>query len=160
MRHPMRHPKRLERFLAVLAVSALAFALTGVAFGGVARQAKTTRVTVTFTDQKLAVSASGLQAGTTTFVVVNRGRKRHILTITGPGLKGAQTPKLAAGASATLTVTLRSGAYMLSDPIGLGTYNVHWLQIVPATVVSARGDGSVVAPPVVAPPMCGGSFTP
>jgi hypothetical protein len=121
-------------------------------------QAAATKVTVTFSDSKLAISKLNLQAGLTTFVVVNRGKKRHELAISGPGLKSASTPKLAPGSTAKLTVTLKAGAYMLADPIGLGEYNVRFLDIVPAAVVSAKGDASVVNTSTIPAGMCGTGY--
>ena len=81
-----------------------------------------------------------LEAGTTTFLVVNKGKKHHALAISGPGLKSAHTPKLAPGAHRRLTVKLKAGAYMLADPFGLGDYNVRFLSIAPAAVVTAKGE--------------------
>src|SRR5712691_7133919 len=132
----MKHARRMARPSAVIAAFGLVFGLPGVAFAGVARHGIAAKVTVTFTDTKLVVSRGGLEAGTATFVLVNNGQKLHVLTIRGPGLKGVRTRKVAAGRTATLTVTLRTGAYMLSDPAGLGTSNVRWLVVSPATVVS------------------------
>ena len=130
---------------ALIAVFVIALGMTGVASAGVARQVTAAKVTVTFTDTKLVLSQSGLQAGTATFVVVNKGQKLHVLTINGPGLKGVRTRNVAVGRSATLTVTLLTGAYMLSDPVGLGTTNVRWLVVSPAK--PASGNGRTGAPP-------------
>ncbi len=140
----MRHSRRMYRSNAVIAVSVVALGLPGVALAGVARQAAA-KVTVTFTDTKFGVSVGSLQAGTATFVVVNQSHKLQVLAITGPGLRGVRTPKLAAGRSATLTVTLRTGAYMLSDPVGPGMSTVRWLVVNPAAVVT--GNSRVVTPP-------------
>jgi len=140
----MRQVRRIIRTSTGVAILVLALGLTGVAFAGVARQVTAAKVTVTFTDTKLVLSQSGLQAGTATFFVVNKGQKLHVLTISGPGLKGVRTRKVAVGGSATLTVTLLTGAYMLSDPVGLGTTNVRWLVVSPVKAVS--GDGRAVAP--------------
>jgi hypothetical protein len=161
--HPSRHPSKIERFLApIAAVALVAVCLTSLALAGVARQTspKVAKVTVTFTDTTLRVSAANPQSGTTTFVVLNKGKKHHVLAITGPGLTGTRTAKLSAGGHATLTVKLRPGAYVLSDPVGLGVYNVQFLNVVRAAVVSSSGNSSVVNPPVELPPMCGGTFTP
>jgi hypothetical protein len=127
-----------------------------------ARSQQTTvaNVTVTFTDTSLRVSAITRDAGMTTFVVLNKGKKRHVLAIEGPGLKGVQTSKLAAGGSVTLTVKLRPGSYVLSDPVGLGVYTVQFLSVLPAGAVSGKGNTNVVAPPVEPPPMCGQYYTP
>jgi hypothetical protein len=120
----------------VLVVLVLAFGLTGVAFAGVTHLS----VTVTVTDTTLGISPAGLQAGIATFVVVNGGQKPHALAIVGPGLRNVHTPKLATGKRATLTVTLRTGAYVLSDPFS--TSNSHWLVVGPASVVRSSGKSS------------------
>jgi hypothetical protein len=137
----MRHSRKMGGLGAVTAVWVLALGLAGVGFAGTARHVIVAKVTVTFTDAKLTVYPGGLRAGTATFVVVNKGQKLHVLAITGPGLKGVRTPKLAAGKSATLTVKLRTGAYMLSDPIGIGSLKTSWLMVNPSSSVSS-GPGS------------------
>jgi len=125
-------------WLSVL-VGAFVLALgTGVASARVARHAIATKVTVTFTDKKFVISPADLQAGTARFVVVNKGQKPHALAIVGPGLNGPRrTPKLAAGKSATLTVTLKMGAYVLSDAVA--KLSGHWLVVGPASVVNGSG---------------------
>ncbi len=155
----MRHPSRVSRAAAVTAFAAVALGVTGVAPAGVAHHASAVKVTVTLTDSRLRVSPTGLQAGAATFVVVNRGKRLHFMAIAGPGLNKARTPKLAPGRSARLTVTLKKGSYMLtlSNPIGLGMSSTHWLQVIPATVVSANASSSVVqATPGNTDPICGG----
>jgi hypothetical protein len=107
---------------------------------------------VTLSDSRLAVSRATLQAGKATFVVVNNGKRPHVLAIGGPGLKGVRTPKLTAGKTAKLTVNLRTGAYMLSDPVG-GAAS-HWLVVGPATTVTSQGNRtSDGAPRMVEPGM-------
>jgi hypothetical protein len=149
-----------RRFAVLLVASVVALELGGVASAGVARHATASTVTVTFTDTTLRVSPVSPESGRTTFVVFNKGKKHHLLAITGPGIKNVRTAKLAPGGRGTLTVTLRAGAYVLSDPIGLGAYNVQFLDIVPAADVTATGVSSVVSPPVTPPPMCGSYLTP
>lgn len=134
---------RMSRPGVLLALLVLALGPTGVASAGVSRShAATVEVKVTFTDTKLVLSRSSLQAGSATFVVVNTGRKPHRLAITGPGLRDAQTPKLAGGKSATITVTLRMGSYMLGDLVGLGKATARWLVVGPATQVTSTGQHS------------------
>ncbi len=125
---------------------ALAFGLgvTGAAVADATRHSVAATVTVTFTDTRLVVSRGSLETGTVTFVVINRGRKLHMLAIEGPGLNGARTQKVAAGRSARLTLTLLTGAYSLSDPAGLGPSVVRWLVVSPATRVS--GSQRVIVP--------------
>ena len=117
-------------------------------------------VTVTFTDTTFRLSSASLESGATTFVVVNHGKRRHVFTIKGPGVNGMHTATLAAGQSAKLTVQLRAGAYVLSDPVGLGAYNVQFLDVVRSAVLTGTGGTNVVAPPVTPPPMCGATYTP
>ena len=149
----------ISRLLVLGVVSALALAVTGIAPARSTQHA-VSKVTVTFTDSSLRASPTTPGSGVTTFVVVNRGKKVHALTVKGPGVKGVHSAKVAAGRSATLTVTLKAGAYVLSDPAGLGEYNVLFLDVIKAASLTAKGDGSVVAPPVDPPPMCGQYYTP
>lgn len=134
--------RRTPRAIAALALFCLAGAvIVGSASAARARATSATQVRVTLTDARLAVSRTGLQAGAATFVVVNRGHKRHALAITGPGLRKVRTPELASGRRAKLTVTLRTGAYALLDPSG--SSRVSWLVVSPANVVHASGTSSV-----------------
>ena len=81
-----------------------------------------------------------LQSGTTTFVVRNTGKKSHVFAISGPGVKRARTRALlSAGKSAMLTVNLRTGSYMLSDPVGLGPYSVEYVNVIRAGRSRRRG---------------------
>jgi hypothetical protein len=128
----------------VIAVFGLALAgllLAGSASAARTRQTSVTEVRVTLSDGRLAVSRTGLQAGATTFVVVNKGHKRHALAITGPGLRKVRTPDLPTGRRAKLTVTLRKGAYALVDPSR--TSSMRWLVVTPANAVHASGTSSV-----------------
>lgn len=156
----MRKPGGIRRAPALTAAAVLlALVVSGVAYGE-RNAASAAKVTVTFTDRSLRVAPTTPSSGTTTFLVVNRGRKAHALLVKGPGLRGSRTAAVAAGGSARLTVTLRPGAYVLSDPVGLGQYNVMFLDVIPAATVGAKGDANRVAPPVDLPPMCGVTYTP
>jgi hypothetical protein len=152
----------MSRLHALLAASLLALGVTGIAFAASrsGRDATVLKVTVTFTDSTLRASPTTPGAGATTFVVHNKGRKVHALLVKGPGVKGARSARIPAGATGTLQVTLRPGAYILSDPIGLGEYNVMFLDVLKASVLQAKGDGSVVMPDVEPLPMCSPNFTP
>jgi hypothetical protein len=147
--------KRMQLGGAVL----LALVLPAGALAGPATRTTSTKVSVTLTDTKLRVSPSGLQAGSTTFTVMNTGKRLHAFQITGPGLKkGLATSRLAPGKTARMTVNLQSGAYMLtlSDPVGMGMSATHWLQVIPRTVVHTSGTGVVQAPPDSPSAVCGG----
>lgn len=152
--------RRIVGVLSLAVVAICALGVASVASGAVSRSATAAKVNVIFNDSSFSLSAVELNAGKTTFVVTNKGKRSHALEISGPGLTAARTAKLAAGKSATLTVTLRAGAYMVSDPVGLSAYNVQYLDVAPAETVTATGDSSVVAAPIVAPPMCGVTYTP
>lgn len=155
-----RKPTGATVFQAMIGLSVVALCTAGIALAGGTRQAAAAKVTVTFTDTKLGISNTNLEAGTTTFVVVNDGKKHHVLAISGPGLKSARTPKLGPGGTAKLTVRLKAGAYMLADPLGLGDYNVRFLSIAPAAVVSAKGNSSVVDTSTIPAGMCGTGYVP
>jgi hypothetical protein len=144
----------------LIPATVIALALTSTALAGTARHTAATQVKVTFTDSTFRLSTDSLQSGATTFVVVNKGKKHHAFTIKGPGVNGMHTATLAAGKSAKLTVQLRAGAYVLSDPVGLGAYNVQFLDVVRSAVLTGTGGTNVVAPPVTPPPMCGATYTP
>ena len=150
----------MSRLTALLVASALALGIAAIALAAPARHSVAAKVTVTFTDKTLRVSPTTPSSGETTFVVRNLGKKPHVLVVKGPGVKNARSPRLAAGGTGKLTVTLRPGAYVLSDPVGLGEYNVMFLDVIRSVSVQAKGDGRVVAPPVEVPPMCGEYFTP
>jgi hypothetical protein len=150
----------MSRLTALLTASVLTLGVAAVAVAAPSRHAVAAKVTVTFTDKTLRVAPTTPASGETTFVVRNIGKKPHLLVVKGPGVNNARSPKLAAGGTGKLTVTLRPGAYVLSDPIGLGEYNVMFLDVIRSKAVQAKGDASVVAPPVEAPPMCGQYFTP
>ena len=156
----MRHISKSRVLSVAVLVLTAALAVTGVSLAGVAGKAAAARVTVTFTDRSFRVTPGILESGTTTFVVRNTGKKSHVFAISGPGVKSVRTGALAAGKSATLTVKLRSGSYMLSDPVGLGPYSAEYVNVIRATSLTASGNGSVVTPEVTLPPMCGGSYTP
>jgi hypothetical protein len=112
-------------------------------------------VGVTLRDATFRLSNMNLGAGRTTFIVRNAGNKQHAFEISGPGVKKQRTKSLAPGSSTSLVVSLRSGAYVLSDPVGLSSYNVQFLSVVPSADVKGSGTSSVVAPPGNSASMCG-----
>ncbi len=156
----MRHPSKFGRGHALLGVSILGLGLAGVAQAGVTQPKASATVRVTITDRTLRVTPANPESGATTFIVFNKGKKRHFFSISGPRLKGVKTGKIAPGKSMELTVRLRPGAYVLSDPVGLGTYTSAFLHVIRATVLGGQGNANKVQPEVEPPPMCGVYFTP
>jgi len=136
----------------LIVASVLALGLVGVALAGVTHRAVQANVTVTITDNRLDVSHGVVQAGQATFVVANKGRKPHVLGISGPGLRSGRTQLVQAGKTAKLTVTLRSGAYMLIDTRRSPT-TVRWVMVGPATA-SAGSTRTVTPFPAPAPMDC------
>jgi hypothetical protein len=152
--------RTMHRALVSGVVVLVALWLAGVADAGVAQRAAGVTVTVTITDRSVRVSPTNPESGATRFVVVNKGKKGHVFSIAGPGLKGKRTDKIGPGKSATLTVTLRPGAYVLSDPVGLGVYTSAFISVSRAADVTGRGTSNQVQPEVTPPEMCGVYFSP
>ncbi len=150
----------MTRVRACLAASLIALSVTGIALASSGDTSIASTVRVTFSDRSLRVTPTTPSSGPTTFIVRNAGKKVHVLVVKGPGVKGARTAKIPAGSTAKLNVTLRAGAYVLSDPVGLGEYNVMFLDVLAAATVGGKGDARAVAPDVELPPMCGIYFTP
>jgi hypothetical protein len=106
---------------AVVLVSMLVVAAAGFGLAGVAALAGTGasagRVTVTEVEYKLTLSSTHLATGKTTFVVMNKGKVAHSLSISGPGLKKRLIAgTLMPGTSRSVTVSLRAGSYALWCP--------------------------------------------
>jgi plastocyanin len=59
-----------------------------------------------------------LPAGPTTFVVHNDGQKHHSFKLEAPGSEGIVDKPIAAGETASLTITLKAGEYKVYCPIG------------------------------------------
>jgi uncharacterized cupredoxin-like copper-binding protein len=112
-----------------LLLGAAAVALTAAACGGSSggsssntpssssSAAKGTTVAVTETEFKIALDKTTFAPGTYSFVVDDKGKATHALTIEGPGLGEKSSKTLSAGQSTTLTVTLKKGTYELYCPI-------------------------------------------
>ena len=112
---------------------------------GVLTHSDATTVKVTFTSKRFTISRPGAPAGTVTFLAVNEAPTLRVLKVVGPGVKGARTLSVPAGRSATFTLTVSKGAYMLLDTLG-HPVGAHWLVVTPAANVSSTGNGSVVTP--------------
>jgi hypothetical protein len=121
-----RGPSVIRRNIAFTIVL-LGLGMGGVALGSVTAgptpSAARTVVNVTVLEGKvrtaptLRLSATRLPAGVITLVVVNKGKTRHGLAITGSGLSPKRTPALAVGKKARITVTLKAGVYRVWDPV-------------------------------------------
>jgi uncharacterized cupredoxin-like copper-binding protein len=72
-----------------------------------------TMVTVAETEFSITLPHKTLNVGAYTFQVSNQGKFPHNLTIEGPGVDRAATPRLQPGQSGALTVTLTTGTYEL-----------------------------------------------
>jgi len=150
------HARMPSRLFVVLAVSAVALATAGIANPAAQRPAAASKVTVTITDRALRVSPINPSSGVTQFVVVNKGKKHHLLSITGPGVKNARSSQVVGGGSGSVTVKLRPGVYVLSDPVGLGAYTSAFLSVVKSVSMTGGGTDNKVQPELELPPMCGG----
>jgi hypothetical protein len=155
-------PGSFLRSVTAVAVLAASLAFTSQSFGGNARAARVSAVTatVTLSDRSFRVTPAILHAGPTVFVVRNTGKKGHAFAVSGPGVKSSHTTTLRAGGSTKLTVNLRSGTYMLSDPVGLGAYSVQYVNVVPSTSLTGKGDSNVVSSDPTTGAMCGGTYSP
>ncbi len=126
------------RFGVVAAVATLALTLPAVALGASSHVAIAAQVRVTITGNTLLVSPHQLTStGPAVIFVANQARSVQVLTIKGPGLNGAQTRRVAAGASMQLHLKLLAGAYEVATGSGSTRY----------LVVTSN----VVGPPVNAP---------
>ena len=103
----------------VAAVAAVSLALAGAAVAALVghRSARATKVSVTESEYKIALSPATLKAGTVAFVVHNKGKLTHALDISGPGLATVKVPKIAPGQTRTVTVKLGGGTFKLWCPI-------------------------------------------
>jgi len=146
----------------LVAVLGIGFALAAGAFGRASHPALAVEVHVTLTDKSLAVAPGKLNSQLASFdaaiVIVNKGKKPHVLMIKGPGLSGAPTKqgtrseRIPAGTTTTLRLKLLTGAYQFSDPRGLAVGTERWLVVRPATVGSAgKAGGSSVTNPAFPP---------
>src|SRR5262245_17513972 len=104
----------VRRFMAALAVLAVAIGVTASAVLAAQGSAQKTTVKVTALDSlKFTLSTKTAPAGAVTFVVTNKGNATHDFSIAGK-----KTKQLKKGQSATLTVNLKKGnnAYKCTVP--------------------------------------------
>jgi plastocyanin len=131
---------KLNRLLIIGAT--LVVALLGAALAGVVAHAsaKTKVITVKEREYRLILSTPKSAVGPTQFVVRNTGKLAHALAISGPGLKTVKTKTIKPGASATLTVTLKSGVYSLYCPMpGHAARGMKATVTVPASAAGGGG---------------------
>jgi hypothetical protein len=107
---------RLIRGCVRLSVALVALTL-GFCSAALANRWGGSQATVTLGDGKLTVTPKTFRPGTLTLVIVNHGKLSHALAIMGAGLQAKRTPVLATGKSAKLTVTVKTGAYLIWDPL-------------------------------------------
>ena len=84
--------------------------------GGDAGSAAQT-VEVTATEYEFGLSTTHFSPGTYTFVMKDDGHATHAITIDGPGVDDKSSDTSGPGGTASLTVTLQSGSYVLYCPI-------------------------------------------
>jgi hypothetical protein len=140
-----RHTRLARSATAVLVGATIATAYVGTARAAASTRTDATTVTVTFTKSRFSVSRPGAPSGTVTFMVINKTPTLRVLKIVGPGVRGSRSLPVPPGKSATLTLPVSKGAYMLLDTLSRPP-SAHWLVVTPAANVSATGNGSVVTP--------------
>jgi plastocyanin len=86
---------------------------------------------------KVELSPATVPAGTVTFTITNGGSIPHAFEVQGHGVE-QETALIQPGATATLTVTLRPGAYEVYCPVGNDSHKK--LGMVTALQVTSAGD--------------------
>jgi hypothetical protein len=137
--------RRARGCIGVVLGAALALQLAGIATAASSTRADATTVNVTFSSKRFSISRPGAPSGTLTLKAVNQSPTLRVLKVVGPGVKGSRSLAVPAGKSATLTLTVSKGAYMLLDTLAKPP-TAHWLVVTPAANVTANGNGSVVTP--------------
>lgn len=74
-------------------------------------------VEVTATEYKFGLPTTHFAPGTYTFVMKDDGHATHAIAIDGPGVDNKSSGSSGPGGTATLTVTLKSGTYVLYCPV-------------------------------------------
>jgi hypothetical protein len=127
-------------------LSAVALGVAGFALAGVSAAssgaAGTTQVKVVVMDGRLTVSPLKLTAGKVIFVTINKGKAKHALAIMGNGFGPKRTPTLAAGKSASITVTLKAGTYHVWDPVTSSMSRAKYLTVRAAATSTGSSGGS------------------
>jgi plastocyanin len=123
----------------------LVVALLGAMLAGFVAHASSSVKTITVKEKeyRLILSTHRGVAGPTRFVVKNTGKLAHAFAIAGPGLKTKKTRTIKPGASATLTVTLKSGKYSVWCPMpGHAALGMKATVTVPAAAAGVAGASS------------------
>ena len=97
-------------------------------------------VTAELSEWKVELSAATVPAGPVRFTVTNGGTIPHALEVEGPGIE-QETALILPGSSATLTLTLRPGAYEVYCPVGRDSHKKLGMDA-RLKAVSATGAGS------------------
>jgi plastocyanin len=122
--------------------AAMVVALLGAALAGVVAHASANTKTITVKEKeyRLILSTRKSTVGLTRFVVKNTGKLAHAFAIAGPGLKAQRTKTIKPGASATLSVTLKSGVYTVYCPMpGHAALGMKATITVPAAAATGGG---------------------
>ena len=91
---------------------------TGAASTGGDTGSSAQTVQVTATEYKFRLATTHFTPGTYTFVMKDDGHATHAITIDGPGVDNKSSDTSGPGGTASLTVTLTSGSYVLYCPVG------------------------------------------
>lgn len=93
---------------------------SSAAAGSSAAQSGSTAQTVdvSATEFRLSLASTHFAPGTYTFVMKDDGHATHAIAISGPGVGSKSSATAGPGGTASLTVTLQNGSYVLYCPVG------------------------------------------
>ena len=114
-------PRSIRTSLALCSALALQLALSPRA--GADESATPRKVQVKLSEWKVSLSSNVVPPGPVVFEVINTGKIPHSLEIEGHGVEKS-TPRLKAGASATLALDLTPGKYEAYCPVGAGAHKM------------------------------------
>jgi plastocyanin len=90
----------------------------GAASSGTQSGSDAQTVDVGATEYKFQLATTHFAPGTYTFVMKDDGHATHAIAINGPGVANKISATSGPGGTASLTVTLTSGSYVLYCPVG------------------------------------------